>query len=113
MIAIDKHKCTIQFRCIAEINCNNSCISHITSLCQHVRNDFEHYMCLIVIHNKDILLQMIAYNNHNAQSIFFAMQKLIAVIIFHISYECAIMSEITNISLHGFNCNKLLRHFLP
>ena len=53
--------------------------------------------------------------NINAQIIFFALQKLIAITIeFHISYQCAIMSEITlNISLHGSNCNRLLRHLIP
>ena len=47
--------------------------------------------------------------------IFFALQKLIAkTIAFHKSYQCAIMSEIIiNILLHGSNCNRLLRHFIP
>ena len=41
--------------------------------------------------------------NINAQLIFVSVKKLIAItIVFHISYQCAIMSEITlNITLHG------------
>ena len=38
--------------------------------------------------------------NINAQIIFFPLQKLIAItIVFHISYQCAIMTEITDIAL--------------
>ena len=53
--------------------------------------------------------------NINAQIIFFALQKLIAITIeFHMSYQCAIMSEITlTITLHGSNCNRLHRQFIP
>ena len=61
--------------------------------------------------------------NMNAQIIFIPLQKLIAItIVFHISYQCAIMSEITfNITLQGPNCdgklqcsnrNRLRRHFI-
>ena len=43
------------------------------------------------------------------------LQKSIAIKMeFHISYQCAIMSEMTlNIILHGFNYNSLLWHFIP
>ena len=53
--------------------------------------------------------------NINAQIIFFALHKLIAITIeFHITYQCTIMSEITsNIRLHGSYCNGLLRRFIP
>ena len=53
--------------------------------------------------------------NINVQIIFFALQKSNAVtIVFHISNQCAIMSEIIlNIILHGSNYNRLLRHFIP
>ena len=59
--------------------------------------------------------QWLLMKNINAQIIFFALQKLIAITIeFHLSYEWAIMSEITlNITLHVSNCNRLLRHFIP
>ena len=48
--------------------------------------------------------------NINAQIIFFAFQKLNAItIVFHIAYQCEIMSEITlNITIHGPNNNGLL-----
>ena len=54
---------------------------------------------------------MIAYNQHLAQLIFFALMKLMVLINLSInvlisSYQCAIISEMTiNISLHGTNCN--------
>ena len=53
--------------------------------------------------------------NINAQIIFFPVQKLIAItIVYHIWYQCALMSEITlNITLHCSNCNRLLRHIVP
>ena len=83
--------------------------------------------------------------NINAQNIFIALQKLIAItIVFHKPYQfalcekllstkhylssaetkliaiiivfhqCAIISVITsNIPSHGWNCNRLLRHFTP
>ena len=56
---------------------------------------------------------MIAYDN--AQIIFFALQKLIAItIVFHIAYQYTIMSEMTlNITLHGSNYNRLQRHVIP
>ena len=51
----------------------------------------------------------------NAQMILFALQKLIKIkIVFHISYQCAILSEITlNIILQSSNYITLLRHFIP
>ena len=51
----------------------------------------------------------------NAQMNLFALKKLIAkTIVFHISYQYAIMSEIIlNITIHGTNYNRLLRHFIP
>ena len=53
--------------------------------------------------------------NINVQFIFFSFKKLIAIeIVFHISYQCAILSKIIlNITLHDSNCNRLLRHFIP
>ena len=53
--------------------------------------------------------------NINAQINLFALHNLIAItIVFHISYHCAIMSQITlNITIHGSNYHKLLRHFIP
>ena len=53
--------------------------------------------------------------NINALIIFFALHKLIAMTIeFHITYQCAIILEIAlNITLHGSNCNRLLRLFIP
>ena len=66
-------------------------------------------MVLSVIHYYSI---MIAYDEHQCTNIFFALQNWIAITIeFHISYECTIMSEI--ITLHGYNCNRLLRHLIP
>ena len=58
---------------------------------------------------------MIAYDKHQCTFIFFKVKKLIAItIVYHISYQCAIMSEITlNIKIHGSNYNKLQSHFLP
>ena len=41
MIAYDKHQCTNHFLCIAEINCNNNCISLIIPMFHYVRNYFE------------------------------------------------------------------------
>ena len=51
----------------------------------------------------------------NSRIIFFALHKLIAItIVFHKSYQCDNMSEITvKISLHGCDYNRLLRHFIP
>ena len=50
----------------------------------------------------------------NAQMILFAFQKLIAItIVFHISYQCAILSEITLNIIDGSKYNRLLRHFIP
>ena len=53
--------------------------------------------------------------NINAQIIFIAAEKLIAIrIVFHILYQCVVMSKITlNIILHCSICNGLLRHFIP
>ena len=53
--------------------------------------------------------------NIKALIIFFPLLKLIAItIVFHISYQCAIMSEITlNMTLHGSCSIRLLRHFIP
>ena len=47
--------------------------------------------------------------NMHTQIILFPLQKLIAItIVFHRSYHCAIMSEMTlNITLHGSNCSKI------
>ena len=39
---------------------------------------------------------MIANNSHESRNHFFALQKLITItIVFHLSYQCAIMLEIT------------------
>ena len=47
--------------------------------------------------------------NKMAQIIIFAYMKLIAIkIVFHMSYKCAIMSEINNIASY-----RLLRHCIP
>ena len=46
--------------------------------------------------------------NINAQIIFLELLKLTAIkSVFHIPYQCAIMSEVT--TLRGSNCNRLLR----
>ena len=47
-------------------------------------------------------------NDINAQIIFVALQKLIAIkIVFYISNQCAIMTETTlNMTLHGSKCNQ-------
>ena len=53
--------------------------------------------------------------NINVQIIFFALQTSIAItIVFHIAYQCNIMSEMTlTITLHGSNDNRLLKYFIP
>ena len=52
---------------------------------------------------------MINFNAQIALQIF--IEKTIK---FPISYQCAIMSEITlNITVHGSNCYRLLRHLIP
>ena len=55
---------------------------------------------------------MIPYDKHVCTNHFLSLQKLIAItIVFH---QFAIMSEITSIIiLHGSNCNRLQRHFIP
>ena len=42
MIANDKHQCTNDFVCIAKINKNKNCISHIIPMCYIVRNHVKH-----------------------------------------------------------------------
>ena len=63
----------------------------------------------------DVLFHLISDDKKQCIIIFFALQKLIAVIfVFHISQQYAIISEITlNVSLHRSNCTKLLTHFIP
>ena len=41
MIAYDKHQCTNNFLCIAEINCNNNCIIKIIPMCHYIRNHYK------------------------------------------------------------------------
>ena len=53
--------------------------------------------------------------NINAQIIFFYVKKssIAITILFHMSYQCAIMPVITlNITIHGSNYNGLQRHFI-
>ena len=52
--------------------------------------------------------------NINAQIIFFSVKKSIAItILFHMSFQCTIMPEITlNITIHGSNYNRLQRYFI-
>ena len=126
---------------------NNNRISQIIPMCHYVKNYFKnniifpvqkliaitivfhiYYQCAIISvitlnipshgwNSNRLLRHFIPYLllmiNINAQIIF--SQKLIATtILFHKSYQCAIMSEINfNITLHGSNCNRLLRHFIP
>ena len=54
-------------------------------------------------------------DEHHCTNHFFALQKVIAnSIVYHISYKCAIMSEITlNITLQGSCSIRLLRLFIP
>ena len=115
MIAYDKHQCTNHFLSIAKINCNNNCISQIIPMYHYVKN-------YIILHGSNsstlrrqyILLQLLMINL-NAQIIFFPVQKPMAItIVFHISFQCAILSEIPiNIPSHGSNCNRFIRHFIP
>ena len=104
-----------QLICFAlQIFIEDKCILHIIPMCHHVRITFN-------IHASTwnrLLRHLIQYKllviNMNTKIIFFVLHKLIAItIVYHISYQSAIMSEIAlNITLRGSTCNRLLRQFI-
>ena len=58
---------------------------------------------------------MTANDKHQCTNHFLCIAAIIRIkIVFHISYQCDIMSEITsNIILQGYNYNRLLKYFIP
>ena len=97
-------------------NCNNNSILHFI-LCAII--DRKHLNILLQCSNCNRLLDILFLNDclwktsmHKWLS--FALQKLIAItIVFHKSYQCAIMSDINwNITIHGSICSRLLRHLI-
>ena len=41
-LAYDKHQCTNQLLCMAEINCSKNCISQIIPMCHYVKNHIKY-----------------------------------------------------------------------
>ena len=126
MIAHDKNQWINDFLCIAEMNSNNNCISHIpmcqkqlyftnhtnVPLCQKSLHKIQ-FMVQTVINGSDILFHDECFNM-NAQIILFELQKWFAMTTISHLIPTWIMSEITlNITLHSSNCNRFLRHFIP
>ena len=79
----------------------------------YVRNHLKHNITWFYCNR--FLRRMIAYYEHQCTNHFLSIAEInYNNILFHKSFQCAIMSEITlNITLHGSNCSRLLGHFIP
>ena len=116
MITYDKHQCTINFLCIAKINCN---LYQFIPICLIARKDFKHAittcMVLTVIRYKEFSFKMIADHKHQCTIHFLCNTEINCndEYINHFMPLCHYVGNDFNDINTGTNCNNILRHFLP